>query len=373
LATLFFFGTLRYRPLLGLVLGRPAEAEAARLPDHAAVWAEGEGFPLLLDRPGARAEGLLVTGLDDTDIARLRHYEGAFSYDLAPVTVETAGGPVAARVFRPVDAPWRPGADWSLQDWIARWGALTLETATEVMRLFGTESAASIAGRMGMIRSRAQSKLRNGARARPRTVSVPYTRADIAVEELRHPYQGFFAIEEYTARFRRFDGAMSEPSHRAVFRAADAVTVLPYDPLRDRVLLIEQVRFGAYAHGDPQPWLLEPVAGLIDAGETAEECARREAQEEAHVQVGALHHVASYYPSPGGVAQILISYVGIADLPDDATRYAGLDLEGEDIRGYVVSAGALLDMIASGEAANAPLIVTGQWLALNRDRLRATA
>ncbi len=51
--------------------------------------------------------------------------------------------------------------------------------------------------------------------------------------------------------------------------SADAVTVLPYDPVRDRVLLIEQYRFGVHMRGDPRPWVLEPVAGRIDAGRDA--------------------------------------------------------------------------------------------------------
>jgi nudix-type nucleoside diphosphatase (YffH/AdpP family) len=117
---------------------------------------------------------------------------------------------------------------------------------------------------------------------------------------------------------RRFDGDAQRDVRRAVFRVTDAATVLPYDPVRDRILLLEQLRFGPLAQGDPAPWLLEPVAGLIDAGETPEETARREAAEEAGLVIGDLHFVARYYPSPGGVSQVLYSYIGLADLPDEA-------------------------------------------------------
>ena len=73
-----------------------------------------------------------------------------------------------------------------------------------------------------------------------------------------------------------FGGGQSAPLLREVFVATDAALVLPYDPLRDRVLLVEQFRMGPYGRGDPRPFLLEPVAGRIDAGETPEEAARRE-------------------------------------------------------------------------------------------------
>ena len=181
-------------------------------------------------------------------------------------------------------------------------------------------------------------------------------------------------LEEIVARFRRFDGGWSAPAQRVVYRVADAATVLPYDPVRDRVLLIEQVRFGAIGQGDAAPWLLEPVAGMIDAGESAEDTLRREAEEEAGLTLGALHFVARYYPSPGGVAQVLHSYLGIADLPDAAGgRALGHPEEGEDILGHVVSYAEALRLLEAGDMVNAPLILTMQWLAQHRAHLRAAA
>jgi 8-oxo-dGTP pyrophosphatase MutT (NUDIX family) len=110
---------------------------------------------------------------------------------------------------------------------------------------------------------------------------------------------------------------------------------------------------------------------MIDAGETAEAAARRETQEEAGVSLGALHHVARYYPSPGGIAQVLTSYVGIADLPDDSAGKGGHPSEGEDILSHLLSWDLACEMLAGGDMANAPLVLSFQWLMLNRVRLRA--
>ena len=50
----------------------------------------------------------------------------------------------------------------------------------------------------------------------------------------------------------------------------------PFDPVRDEVVLVEQIRIAAYDTSE-SPWLLEMVAGMIEAGETVEDVARREA------------------------------------------------------------------------------------------------
>jgi ADP-ribose diphosphatase len=371
MTNLFFYGTLRYPDLLRCVLGRDIALLPAELPFYRTVWADGESFPMLISDAGARAVGVLAQGLGDDDVARLNFYEGAFAYDLMDMTIETADGPAPAQVYFPIDTPWQPGADWDLDDWAEIWGPLTLLAAAEVMRAYGRESAAAVAQRFGIIRARAQSFVRAQARVRPATLSSPLSRADIRVDRLDRPYEKFFGIEEYQTAFRRFDGTWSRPGLRAIFRAADAVTVLPYDPVRDQVMLIEQVRMGPYAHGDPQPWLLEPIAGIVDAGETYEQTARREAREEAHIDLTGLHHIAGYYPSPGGVAQFLVSYLGLADLDGNGRRTGGLDHEGEDIRNILVPYEALLSMLDSGELANAPLILSVQWLARHRDALRA--
>lgn len=373
MTTLFFYGTLRYPALLNLILGRDVAPVPADLSGYRTVWAKGESFPMMVAAADETAQGIVATNLSDEDIARLNFYEGAFSYALVDVQPQTDAGGVPAQVFLPQDAPWHPGENWDLGDWINQWGALTLVAAAEVMRAYGRETADQVARRFPIIRARAQSFVRALARHRPTASSSVLGRDDVRIDQLDRPYEKFFTIEEYSTAFRRFDGSWSDPGLRAVFRAADAVTVLPYDPIRDTVMLIEQVRIGAYAHGDTQPWLLEPVAGIVDAGETYEETARREAREEAHIDVTALHHIAGYYPSPGGVAQYLVSYLGIADLHENGKRIGGLHHEGEDIRNLLVPYDALVGMLDGGELVNAPLILSVQWLMRHRDRLRAAA
>ena len=97
---------------------------------------------------------------------------------------------------------------------------------------------------------------------------------------------------------------------RAVFTSGDAVTVLPFDPRAGTVLLIEQFRAGPYARRDPRPWCIEAVAGRCDRPEPPEATARREAREEAGLELGRLERIAGYYPSPGIAAEYITAFVG---------------------------------------------------------------
>jgi nudix-type nucleoside diphosphatase (YffH/AdpP family) len=152
--------------------------------------------------------------------------------------------------------------------------------------------------------------------------------------------------------------------------SGDAVTVLPYDPKRDLVLVVEQIRAGPFARGDRQSWQIEAIAGRVDPFETPEQAARREAVEEAGLTLTEVIPVAQYYPSPGAKTEFLYSYVALTHLPDGCAGVFGLAEEAEDIRGHLISFDRLMALVASGEIANAPLILTALWLQRERARLR---
>ncbi|MDA0924258.1 MAG: NUDIX domain-containing protein [Proteobacteria bacterium] len=371
---IFVFGTLCHAPVLRIVAGDVVVAKA-ELSNAAVMAARGTGWPVLVAAKGQRLSALVILA-DAQATARLDAYEACFGYARYPLTVEIDGAARGVSVYRPVaDQPQCiPDTDgpWSLADWVRDWGAIEAFAAEEVMRQLQTAPPAEVGRRFGIIASRAQAMVNTQAWRRPALVGANPPRSDVAVVARRFPYTKFFAVEEVTLRHRQFDGRMFAPQERAVFRASDAVTVLPYDPLRDRILVIEQLRLGAYVQQDPHPWLLEPIAGMIDAAEDPQATARREAMEEAGLTLGALHHVARYYPSPGGIAQVLHSFVAMADLPDDITGIAGHLAEGEDILSHIVPWDLACAMLAGGDMANAPLIMSMQWLQLHRARLRAS-
>jgi ADP-ribose pyrophosphatase len=279
-----------------------------------------------------------------------------------------AGGDVRARVAYYAAVLGLPSMDGELD--LGPGGPEAEALARRVMAGFGQVDTTTMRGRLGSLRVAAASEVRaQTAAARGLRIGT----GEVAVDGLRQAHAGFFGLEVMTLRHRRFDGTMSPPLVREVFVSGDAVTVLPYDPVRDRVLLIEQVRTGPLGRGDPLPWQLEAIAGRIDPGETPEEAARREAVEEAGLALGALEKVAEYYPSPGAVAEYLYSYVALCELPDGVAGVFGAEVEGEDIKGHLLPFEGLMAAVGSGEVSNAPLILTALWLQRERSRLRASS
>jgi len=191
---------------------------------------------------------------------------------------------------------------------------------------------------------------------------------DVEIVEREQCFSGFYRLDRLQLRHRLFSGAMGRQLERELFVRHDAVCVLPYDPRRDEVVLIEQFRVGAVGKVG-NPWLIELVAGLIDKDEQPEEVARREAIEEAGLEVGELWPVTTYFPSPGGSTERVHLYVGRCD-SSNAGGVFGLDEEGEDIRVHVWSLQQALQTVRDGGIDNAASIIALQWLALNRDEIR---
>ena len=187
---------------------------------------------------------------------------------------------------------------------------LVLRLVNDVMALYGQIGAAETAVRLPRMRARAQSAYIAQA-AVARGVGLEMTRDLVQRRALRHPYSCFFAVEEHDVSFQKFDGTQSAVVTRAAFVSSDAAIVLPYDPVRDRVLLVEQFRAGPYIRGDRYPWCLEPIAGLIDAGETPSQAALREAKEEAGLDLHRLELISQTYPSPGSSAEFFHLYLGL--------------------------------------------------------------
>ena len=192
---------------------------------------------------------------------------------------------------------------------------------------------------------------------------------DVEIIARETAYQGYFRIDRYRLRHRHFDGRMGREHMREVFDRGHAAALLPYDPVLDQVVLIDQFRIGAYAAGR-QPWVTEIVAGIIEDGETAEQVARRELMEEAGLApIGALEPVAKFLVSPGCSTETVTVFCGRVDATG-AGGIHGLAHEHEDIRVLAMSFAAAMARLEAGRIGNSPGIIALQWLALNREALR---
>lgn len=367
---MFFYGTLRHLPLLEMVLGRAVltlNVKAVQLPDHAVYWVKDEPFPMIQPLNGATADGLLVQGLTEEDVARLQFYEGGFDFGLTAIIVQSPiADPVHAQMFFCDPDAWQAGAEWSLADWQGKWGAVSVRAAAEVMAYYGRYNPQEIGSRFDVIRMRAWAWVQAQTRAKDPDHDLAQ---DVKVLAHHRPYVNFFAVEELDLQFRGQDGGMNPPVNRGALVVGQAAVVLPYDPVRDCVLLIEQFRAAVYIAGDPAPWVWEPVAGLVDPGETPQQAARREAMEEAGLTLSALEPAGQMYSSTGSSTEFLHLFIGVADL-SAPSQGGGLASEGEDIRSEIISFTDLMAGVDANRYCDMPLVTTALWLARHRDRLR---
>ncbi|MGY6703146.1 gamma-glutamylcyclotransferase [Roseinatronobacter sp.] len=366
---IFLFGTLRHDGLRALVLGRQHPMRAAVLRDFTQF--DRAGYPVLMPETQTQAEGGLVA-LDASSLARLDFYESLFDYQREQINVLCDGRPVQAQVYRPVQASQRLTQYWSFDDWCTRHGDSAMIATQEVFALSAVYAPEVLKIRYPMLLAHAASQIRAGQAAQPAALRGDWGRGDVVSRQRMQPYAYFFGVQVDDLSFRHFDGSESEVVRRAAFVMSDAVTLLPYDPKLDLVLVIEQFRYGPYVRGDTNCWSLEPIAGRIDPGETAEDCALREAQEEAQLGLmkDALVSVGASYPSPGAISEYLYSYVALCDLSRANEGVSGLEAEAENIRSHVIPFDRLMALIDSGEVRNGPLIQTAYWLALNKARLQ---
>ena len=146
-----------------------------------------------------------------------------------------------------------------------------------------------------------------------------------------------------------------------------AVGVLLFDPVRQEVVLVRQIRIGMLDEGQ-DPWLLELVAGMVEPGEAPIEVAARESREEANMTPQNLVKICEYYNSPGISNERITLFCGRVDSAQ-AGGIFGLDTEHEDIEVVVLSLADALAKVASGEINNAMSIIALQWLQINQPLL----
>lgn len=192
-----------------------------------------------------------------------------------------------------------------------------------------------------------------------------FSQQDLEILREETVYQGHFQLKKIFFRHKLFSGGMSGEVVRELLIKGAASAVIAYDPVRDSVVLVEQVRIGAYdPNSESSPWLVELIAGMVDTGESPEEVAIRESQEEAGLTVSNLQHAVSVWDSPGGTVERLHLFLGLVDSSKVGGIY-GLPEENEDILVHVVSREQAYQWVEQGKIDNVIAVVGLQWLQLN--------
>ena len=168
-----------------------------------------------------------------------------------------------------------------------------------------------------------------------------------------------YKLSEYDIDYRRNDGTWQR-QNREIFDRKHAAAVLPIDPKRGTVILVKQFRLPAFLTGHKKP-LVEVIAGALD-NDAPDVCARREAMEEAGVEVSNLKEVFNCFMSPGAITERIHLFVGT--YTTRAGKGGGLHDEGEDIEVLEMSLSDAMAMTRNGEIVDAKTIALLQYAKL---------
>lgn len=185
-----------------------------------------------------------------------------------------------------------------------------------------------------------------------------------SLDDRKTMYDGFYRIDAVEFCHELHSGGTSGKLSHELFVRGNVVGVLPYDPVRDAVVLVEQFRIGAM-YQQPDPWLVEIIAGMIDTDESPEQVAIREAREEAGIDLQKVELISHYLASPGCSTEEIFLFYAETDLGDIGGIH-GLSEEDEDILVRVVSAQDAIAMLESRKIKNALSIIALQWLKCKR-------
>ena len=176
-------------------------------------------------------------------------------------------------------------------------------------------------------------------------------------------YDGFFKMHEVTLKYQKYDGSWTNNIKRELFGGAQVSAVLPYDPIKKEIVLIQQFRPGTISKNFDN-YLNEIVAGMIDEGENPEDAAKRECLEETGCEIKKLIPIQGYFPAPGSSESFYYLYLGEIEA-FEGSRIMGVENENEDIfvKSYKIE--VVREKMKNGEFLNGVTLIALQWFFLN--------
>ena len=191
------------------------------------------------------------------------------------------------------------------------------------------------------------------------------------IERERRAFDDFFKIDEFLVSHEQIDGTMSAGQRRLVFERGNAVAVLLLNVDMKSVVLVEQFRAAVLVgrrrddRSTTDGWIIETVAGAIEANETPQAAAIRETFEETGYQIRELRLISKFFTSPGGVSERVFLYFAKVTDTDRIGKGGGVD--DEDIKVVQLAIDELFDRLAHGSIEDPKLLIGAYWL---QDRLK---
>lgn len=173
----------------------------------------------------------------------------------------------------------------------------------------------------------------------------------------------WYTLNKVTFDYQKKNGEW-ETQHREAYDRGNGATILLYNKRKRTVILIKQFRLPTFVNGNDSGLLIEACAGLLDE-HNAEECIRKEAEEETGYQLKEVKKIFEAYMSPGSVTEIVHFFVAEYNSDMKVGEGGGLDDEQEDIEVLELDFDKALAMITTGEIKDGKTIMLLQYAKLH--------
>lgn len=174
----------------------------------------------------------------------------------------------------------------------------------------------------------------------------------------------WYILSKVTYELEKHDGT-TETQTREVYDRGNGATILLYNRQSQTVILTRQLRIPTYLNGNETGMMIEACAGLLDT-ENAEDCIKRETEEETGYQISHVQKIFEVYMSPGSVTEILYFFVAEYSTEMKVNEGGGLDEEQENIEVLELGFKQALDMVKTGEIKDAKTVMLLQYAQVNK-------
>ena len=175
--------------------------------------------------------------------------------------------------------------------------------------------------------------------------------------------KNWYILKKVTFDFKKKDGSVITQVREAYDRGNGAVIFL-YNKQTKNIILTSQFRLPSYLNGNETGMLIEACAGLLDE-DNAEDCIRRETEEETGYKISDVKKIFEAYMSPGSVTEILHFFIAEYSKDMKVNEGGGAEGEEENIEVLELPFDKAYEMIASGEIKDAKTMMLLQYAKIN--------
>jgi nudix-type nucleoside diphosphatase (YffH/AdpP family) len=173
----------------------------------------------------------------------------------------------------------------------------------------------------------------------------------------------WYILRKVTFNYQLKNGSWQQQSREAYDRGNGA-TILLYNKLQKTVILTQQFRLPTFVNGNPTGMLIEACAGLLDK-DNAEDCIRRETEEETGYKITDIRKIFELYMSPGSVTEILYFFIAEYSKAMKVNEGGGAHDEQENIEVLELPFSEAMEMVDAGKIKDAKTVILLQYLKLH--------